>query len=137
MRYVLDTNIVSAAMEADPLVFERLRGLRYIDVGIPQPVLAELAAGLAQMPKSKRKRALKKTLEELKRDLPRSSWSDEVSERFGEVKGALLTAGRPLEDFDIAIAAHALAEGATLVTANTRHFERIAGLTLENWLETH
>ncbi len=32
------------------------------------------------------------------------------------------------------IAAHALAIGATLVTDNTREFERIESLKLENWL---
>ena len=32
------------------------------------------------------------------------------------------------------LAAHALAMGAVLVTDNTRHFERVEGLSLENWL---
>ncbi len=34
---------------------------------------------------------------------------------------------------DLLIAAQALAENATLVTHNTREFERIEGLKLENW----
>jgi tRNA(fMet)-specific endonuclease VapC len=34
---------------------------------------------------------------------------------------------------DMLIAAHAKALGVTLVTNNTRDFERIDGLTLEDW----
>ena len=41
--------------------------------------------------------------------------------------------GEPLEDFDLAIAAHALAHGAILVSANRRHMGRIDGLTVEDW----
>ena len=44
-------------------------------------------------------------------------------------------AGRLIEDSDILIAASCLARGYTLVTANTRHFERVDGLQLVNWAE--
>ena len=38
-----------------------------------------------------------------------------------------------VEDFDAAIAAHALAIGATLVTADVDHMNRVPGLKVENW----
>jgi tRNA(fMet)-specific endonuclease VapC len=38
-----------------------------------------------------------------------------------------------IEDFDAAIAAHALAGGATLVTSNGRHMTGIPGLRVEDW----
>ena len=41
--------------------------------------------------------------------------------------------GTRIEDFDAAIAAHALAVGATLVTANLDHMTRVAGLRVEDW----
>ena len=37
---------------------------------------------------------------------------------------------------DLLIAAHALFLDATLVTNNTREFERVPGLSIENWQET-
>jgi tRNA(fMet)-specific endonuclease VapC len=43
--------------------------------------------------------------------------------------------GTRIEDFDAAIAAHALAYDATLVTANVDHIIRIPGLRVEDWSE--
>jgi tRNA(fMet)-specific endonuclease VapC len=66
-------------------------------------------------------------------ELARSEWTDEISECFGRIKAALEKGGRPIEDFDIAIAAHALATGAVLVTANLDHMARVPGLQVEDW----
>jgi tRNA(fMet)-specific endonuclease VapC len=66
-------------------------------------------------------------------ELLRVEWSDEVSERFGTVKAALEKKGRRIEDFDAAIAAHALARDAVLVTANIDDMIRVQGLVVEDW----
>lgn len=64
----------------------------------------------------------------------RIEWTDEVSEAFGTIKSALERKGTRIEDFDVAIAAHAVARDATLVTANRDQMERVPGLKMENWL---
>ena len=46
----------------------------------------------------------------------------------------LKDAGTPIGANDLWIACHALAEGATLVTHNTREFQRVQGLSLEDWV---
>jgi len=56
-----------------------------------------------------------------------------VSERFGAIKAALEKRGKRIEDFDAAIAAHALVEGAVLVTANLGQLTRVSGLKVEDW----
>lgn len=53
-------------------------------------------------------------------------------EHFGRLKAALLAKGRPIPDFDVGIAAAAVATGRTLVTADA-HMEQIDELTQENW----
>ena len=56
-----------------------------------------------------------------------------MSERFGSIKATLERKGQRIEDFDAAIAAHALAEGAILVTANLDDLARVAELKVEDW----
>lgn len=67
------------------------------------------------------------------KELARLPWDDRVSARFGGLKAELERRGERLEDFDVAIAAHALAQGATLVTHDAALGTRVAGLDVEDW----
>jgi len=51
-----------------------------------------------------------------------------VARIYGEIQADLMSAGKPLEDADLQIAATAIYYDLELVTANIRHFERIPGL---------
>lgn len=133
MKYVLDTNAVSALMKGDPDVLGRMRMVSKSAIVIPQPVIAELAYGIERLPKSKRRQALQERFDWVLRELTRAQWTDAVSEKFGVIKAALERRGERIEDIDAAIAAHALAEEAVLVTANVRHLNRVAGLKIEDW----
>jgi predicted nucleic acid-binding protein len=53
---------------------------------------------------------------------------------FGEAKALLERRGQRLADADLLIGAIAIVHQATLVTGNRRHYERIPGLALEDWL---
>lgn len=52
---------------------------------------------------------------------------------YGRVRYELEQAGELIGAMDLLIAAHALALGATLVTNNVLHFQRISGLPLQRW----
>lgn len=134
---MLDTNVFSGFMAGLEILAERLDDIRPGSILVPQPVIAEIAAGLARLPRSARERSLRRAFERVASVFPRSAWTDEVSLTYGAVKAQLHARGRVVEDFDIAIAAHALVEGATLATANVRHFQVIRGLQVENWLQEH
>jgi tRNA(fMet)-specific endonuclease VapC len=130
---VLDTNAVSALMKGDVAVTSKARSLGMRDIAIPQPVIAELAYGIERLPRSKRRSILEDRLNQVSAVLPRTAWTDSVSEHFGKIKAALEQKGQRLEDFDLAIAAHALALGAALVTADREPMARIPGLKVEDW----
>ncbi len=133
MTYVLDTNAVSALMRGNAAVIERLAATTPADVAVPQPVLAEIAYGIERLTRSKRRVALQARFDLLCSELPRADWTDTVSQMYGRVKASLERRGTRIEDFDAAIAAHALAFDATLVTADLGHMTRVPGLRVENW----
>jgi tRNA(fMet)-specific endonuclease VapC len=133
VRYVLDTNAVSALIRGEPVITARLERVGRADVGVPQPALAEISYGIERLPPSRRRETLQERLDLVRAELPRVPWTDRVTERFGAIKATLERKGRRTEDFDAAIAAHALAEGATLVTADNDDMARVPGLTVEDW----
>ncbi|MEK6777636.1 MAG: type II toxin-antitoxin system VapC family toxin [bacterium] len=57
----------------------------------------------------------------------------ESVELFGMIKTQLEKKGTPLDDFDLAIASCAMAHNLTLVTSNTKHFQRVDGLKIADW----
>ena len=60
-------------------------------------------------------------------------FADGIDE-FAKEKTLLCKAGKMVQDFDLLIAAAAKACNLTLVTNNTKHFERISDLQIENWV---
>ena len=57
-----------------------------------------------------------------------------AGETYGKLRAELDSAGTPLAEPDLRIAAIALANNLTVVTGNIRHFGRVSGLRLENWM---
>lgn len=131
--YILDTNAVAALMRGDARVVRRLQQIDRSEAAVPQPVLAEIAYGIARLPRSRRRDELQRRAELIQSELPRAEWTDAVSSAFGTIKAALERAGKRIEDFDAAIAAHALAVDGTLVTGNVEHMTRVPGLAVEDW----
>jgi tRNA(fMet)-specific endonuclease VapC len=133
LNYVLDTNAVSAAMKGDPNVLERMREAGRKKLAVPEPVYAEIAYGIERLPKSKKRSKLLVLYRAIYEELGSMPWTHEVTEHFASVKSTLEHKGKRIEDFDAAIAAHALAAGAILVTADVDHMERVPGLKVEDW----
>ena len=60
----------------------------------------------------------------------------DIARAFGEIKAQLRRQGNLIEDFDLLLAATALVNDLAVITNNTAHFGRIAGLTIDNWAQT-
>ncbi len=134
MKYLLDTSTVSFLMRGEPAVRDRLTSHARTDVFVCQPVIAEIEYGLARLARSARRTRLRARFDLFLEELACAPWTDDVSRAFGATKADLERRGERLEDFDVAVAAHALAIGATVVTDNVAHMARVKGLFVENWL---
>ena len=134
MTYLLDTNILIYLIKNQPpAVAEHVNRL------LPEDYLAmsfisyaELLMGAERS--SQRERVIQR-LQRLRQEI-RVLYPDNpaICQHYAEQFTSLKMAGTPIGANDLWIACHALAENATLVTNNTREFQRIAGLRLENWV---
>ncbi|HLH25002.1 MAG TPA: PIN domain-containing protein [Chloroflexota bacterium] len=61
-------------------------------------------------------------------------FDEAAARRYGALRAYLERQGTPLADADLRIAAIALVRGLVMVTGNVRHFQRVPGLVVENWL---
>ncbi len=79
-------------------------------------------------------RVLQILAETLLSELPILPFDESAAHRYGELRAYLERLGTPIGDSDTRIAAIALVHGLTVITGNIRHFERVPGLSVENWL---
>ena len=130
--YLLDTNILSYFVKGiHPALHERMtQALQRQDIAISAITRAEIRYGQGLMAADDRRR---RRIDLLLDEVPALPWTTAAADRYGEIKALLRRQGVPIGEMDTQIAAHALAESLPLVTHNTRHFERIAGLKLEDW----
>jgi tRNA(fMet)-specific endonuclease VapC len=133
MRYLLDTNICIYLIKKRPAeVLDRFRQHSPKDVAISTITLFELQYGIEKSQYRQRSEdALTKFLQPLDLiDLDRSSAIEAAN-----ICAQLERSGMPIGPYDLLIAGLARSTDMTLVTNNTREFERIADLRLENWVE--
>ncbi|WP_259757474.1 type II toxin-antitoxin system VapC family toxin [Pseudomonas sp. GCEP-101] len=133
MKYLLDTNILIYLLKNRPeSVAQRVNALP-ADASLNMSFFtyAELLKGAER---SSRKAEVLRQLDRLTRQVPVIyDGTARLCEHYAVHFTRLKQAGTPIGANDLWIACHALALDATLVTHNTREFERIDGLMLEDW----
>ena len=133
MRYMLDTNICIYAIKHKPeQVFMRLQEHDPIDICISSVTYAELVHGVE---KSKAIEKNRVALALLLANIEIMNFDSLAAEGYGKIRADLEKAGTPIGPLDMMIAGHAKALGYTVVTNNTKEFDRVKGLKLENWTE--
>jgi tRNA(fMet)-specific endonuclease VapC len=132
LQYLLDTNIcIYIARQRPPEVANRFARLAAGSVGMSLVTFGELRFGAE---KSARREESMATLNRLVEFIPVLAADAAVGEAYGALRAQLERAGTPIGNNDLWIAAHALCLGVTLVSNNTREFERVPGIVLENWV---
>lgn len=132
IRYLADTNILGyfARRTHAPLQLRMQTALEKEEIAVSVITRAETRFGLALLNANDKRR---NSIGLLLLELPALPWTAEAADLYGDIAARLQQTGQPIGEMDTMIAAHALAEKLTLVTHNTRHFERIPGLKLEDW----
>lgn len=133
MRYMLDTNICIYAIKQKPKqVFTNLQQHNPSEICISSVTYAELVYGVEKSQAIEKNRL---ALALLLSNIEIMNFDTFAAESYGKVRADLEKAGTPIGPLDTMIAAHAKALGYTLVTNNTREFERVKDLKVENWAE--
>jgi tRNA(fMet)-specific endonuclease VapC len=130
VSYLLDTDICIYWLRNRQSVRERVTQVGWNQISICVITVAELYYGAYN---SNRVTENIARAEFFIQNLPVLPLNDTALRRFGELKAELRRIGQPIADFDLLIASVALAESYILVTNNTRHYDRIPELQLENW----
>ncbi len=131
MTYLLDTNICIYIINQQPAqVLQRLIDTGRESLAISSVTVAELAFGVAKSirPDSRAK------LENFLSKFPILNWNEDAAWVYGNLRKGLEAKGQRIGERDLLLACQALALDAIMVTNNTREFERIDGLKLENWV---
>jgi len=129
--YLLDTNILSDLIRhPQGTVAERIAVVGEDAICTSIIVAAELRFGASKSGSAKltdRVDAILSALEIVPLETP-------VDRHYATLRWELSRQGTPIGPNDMLIAAHALCEGFTVVTANVGEFSRVPGLSVENWL---
>ncbi len=135
---ILDTNVLSALMQATPDV----RVVAWLDRQAPESIwttsitLFESRLGLALLPEGRRRQALEASFEQLlNEDLQNRVF---VFDTAAALEAAVLAAtqrraGRPVDLRDTQIAGIAVARRASIATRNLRHFQDLAVPVINPW----
>jgi tRNA(fMet)-specific endonuclease VapC len=130
--YLLDTNIISDLVRnPQGAVAIRIASVGEDSVCTSVVVASELRYGAAKSGSSKladRIDLLLSAIEVLPLEPP-------ADRQYAQLRHQLTRQGTPIGPNDLLIAAHALAAGLSVVTANVREFSRVSNLAVENWLD--
>jgi predicted nucleic acid-binding protein len=131
VRYLLDTNICVYWLKGNEHIEQKILSVGMDNIALSFLNVSELYYGAY---KSQRVDANLALIRKLTDQLNVIESDEAISEMFGEIKATLEKAGTIIDDADMFIAACAKVHGLTLVTNNVKHFKRIKGLKLENWV---
>jgi tRNA(fMet)-specific endonuclease VapC len=131
MPYLIDTDIVINSIKGNTKVNQKIGEYGTIPKAISIITFGELLYGAKRSTQRDKNTSIVYRLAEI---FPIVGITRSTIEAFTDIKMALDMKGERIEDFDLLIAATALSLNYTLVTNNAKHYKRIEGLQLENWM---
>ncbi|MCF0126523.1 MAG: type II toxin-antitoxin system VapC family toxin [Clostridia bacterium] len=130
MAYLIDTDTIIFALKGEKKVISKFQENKDIPISISLITYAELVFG-AKRSSDEQKNMI--TVNHIRDIYPVEKLDENTMEVFASLKAETYSRGNRIEDMDLMIAATAIYNNLTLVTNNTKHFEKIPGLKIENW----
>ena len=130
LKYLLDTNVLIHIRRKHPYVVSKFAGVAKSDLLLSPISYGELHYGVE---KSLNPARAREVLSALISQIEVPPITPDVAEVYSRIRASLSRRGLLIGQNDLWIAAHAMAGDYTLVSDNTREFERVEGLRLENW----
>lgn len=131
IKYMLDTNIVSYAIRNKPAEIREAFISNHGYMCISSITLMELIYGAERHPSPEK---MFNIIESMIARLEVLSFDDDAAYHAGQIRAELAKSGTPIGPYDQMIAGHARSKGLIVVTNNTKEFERVSGLRIENWI---
>lgn len=130
---LLDTDTLSTILRREPTVVGRARAYLRIHRRLTFSVITryEILRGL----KARNATSQQRAFEHFCAANTILFLTDAIVVRAADIYAYLYRRGELIGDADILIAATAIVAGYALVTNNERHFRRVTGLQVDNWLE--
>jgi predicted nucleic acid-binding protein len=132
--YLFDTDVLSQVLKPYPLpvLIARLAATPPEQQFTSAITVGEMVYGAYRSPR--REHFLRQLEERVWPNVRVLPFDRRAGETYGRLRAELEQAGTPLAEPDLRIAAIALVNDLTVVTGNVRHFTRVPGLRVENWL---
>jgi tRNA(fMet)-specific endonuclease VapC len=131
LKFMLDTNIVIYVIKRRPIEILEIFNRHVGQMCISSITLAELIHGVE---KSTRPEHNLRQVEDFVSRLDVLKYEIKAASHYGEIRANLESKGTVIGVNDIHIAGHARSEGLTLITNNTKEFNRVEALRIDNWL---
>ena len=131
MRYMLDTNIcIFLIRKKSNKALKKLLQHEPEEICISAVTYAELVHGVEKSKAIERNRVL---LTQLLSNIEIMDFDDKAAEEYGNIRTNLEEKGFSIDPLDTMIAGHARSLGYILVTNNTKEFDRVENLVVEDW----
>jgi tRNA(fMet)-specific endonuclease VapC len=128
--FVLDTNVLVAIAAGNRNVLRRITEFSNDEIAISSLVEMEFRTHVAGLPTDHPGYLLRTAVLDTLKVYP---FDSAAAIRAAELRRALLEKGHRANRIDTLIAAHAVSLGKVLVTNNTKDFEKVPGIKLDNW----
>lgn len=132
MKYLLDTNVYIYYLKGLYLLNEKIElAGGFEECAMSEITLAELKFGDEKNEQKEKNRTVISQLINEIQVIPIFNSLD----LYAKEKARLKNEGQIIDDFDLLIGTNAVANNTTMVTRNTKYFERLSGIVLENWID--